>query len=494
MAKGEVFACNKCSANFSRKANRDRHQLLVHNRQQKAVGLGRRCSGCGHIFTKKCSLMRHLNGSLNCPRAKSNFLTEATSGRLSSHKTKEEIRCSMPSKQFQNFSFREPFDSSRPALFGDQLLSKGCTFVWYCSTRDTIPICAGVIRLNQQKPEYWVREHIDNLGDLTGLRGTLAEAIATVRDAVGSPSQEWKFGTATRQGQRMDLVKKLYQDPPNHKKSCKETLDAKRANDRRRPHPNNLLTRPNDKGNDNPVAASSDRGWVVNKRFKYDHSFKLPPSTASCASGHQTLELRFLNSFPSWNCDSTSKEDGRVSESFKGETNFSIQIEPTVKIEEKQPKMVVRLSLFEWMVIAERQGYRCGCACGEFLSSTSVVIRTGWNRVKIDQFSSYLLITKDCASKHVEIVAEISSVRDKRRIEKARLQNYRCPGYDVPCNLPLLPTVFDIDHAIPSRWGGRDDEENKHVLCENCHGKKSSHETNLSTTGSLIPIPEPFRK
>lgn len=75
------------------------------------------------------------------------------------------------------------------------------------------------------------------------------------------------------------------------------------------------------------------------------------------------------------------------------------------------------------------------------------------------------------------------------RIAQAKDQKYKCVGYLNTCSMTLIPAVFHIDHQNPTRWGGPDIGENKQVLCPNCHASKSSHETNLSVSGSFIAPP-----
>lgn len=115
----------------------------------------------------------------------------------------------MPSKQYQNFSFRAQFDPTRPDLLGENLLSSGCTFVWYCwrtEKYETQTCVSGVLRLSRMVPEYWVRKNIERIRDIQGVRGTLPNAMVKIQRSVGSPLQECTFGKCTRQGQRTDLI------------------------------------------------------------------------------------------------------------------------------------------------------------------------------------------------------------------------------------------------------------------------------------------------
>jgi hypothetical protein len=175
------------------------------------------------------------------------------------------------------------------------------------------------------------------------------------------------------------------------------------------------------------------------------------------------------------------------------EANTSEQCGETIDVQVKPEKGaqggVFRLSLAEWMTIAQRQKFRCACGCGLLLGPCAIVVRKEGHptpmRDALDAFQTFEFGCKP----NLRAAAELANYADRARLARAASQAYKCPGYLNPCSLELIPEVFHVDHQNPTRWGGSDDDENKHILCPTCHAKKSSHEITLSTVGSLIRPP-----
>ncbi len=172
---------------------------------------------------------------------------------------------------------------------------------------------------------------------------------------------------------------------------------------------------------------------------------------------------------------------------YKSGTTIAVKVEET-----PVQSGVFRLSLWEWMTIAHKQKFRCACGCGSFLGARAIVVRNEMRpTMPVNALDAFQCFEFGCKSNLLPS-AELSSYADRARLVRAASQSYKCHGYgDIPCLLELIPEVFHVDHQNPTRWGGADDEENKHILCPTCHAKKSSHEITLSTCGSLVRPPPP---
>ena len=59
--------------------------------------------------------------------------------------------------------------------------------------------------------------------------------------------------------------------------------------------------------------------------------------------------------------------------------------------------------------------------------------------------------------------------------------NKRCKGKCAHCG-DAYGTKFDVDHVVPLREGGLDEESNMQCLCRPCHAKKSEQEEVTCTT------------